>query len=218
MPHSANPSRPTLRRPQRARLLVRAALCAAACLCTPQVRAQAPSQRPLDLGFTYSQQSSKFVGSSPSDDFTLRGATIDAGIGLWHGLGVALAANGLAATNLRSSIDIHQISLMAGPRYTYDVGHITPTAWNRHLGVFVDGKVGYTFATTGLYPSGPTTLAGNAAAITYSGGGGVNLTLYHRFDVRVAQVEYVQTHLPNGSTNQQNNLRFSAGVNFHLGF
>ena len=213
MSYRANPARPTAMR-----LLVCAALCAVAGLCVPLAHAQLPSQRPIDLGFTYSQERSKFVGYSPSDDFTLHGATVDAGIGIWHGLGVALAGNGLAATNLRNSIDIHQISLMAGPRYTYNFGHITPTAWNRHFGVFVDGKAGYTFATSGLFPSGTNGLTSNAAGLTYSGGGGINLTVYHRFDFRVAQLEYVQTHLPNGGSNQQNNLRFSTGINFHFGY
>jgi hypothetical protein len=210
MPFRANPTRLTAMR-----LLVCAALCVTAAHAqTPTM----PSQRPIDLGFTSVQERSKFVGYSPSDDFTLRGATVDAGVGLWRGLGIAFAGNGLAATNLRNSIDIHQISLMAGPRYTYNFGHITPTAWNRHFGVFVDGKAGYTFATSGLYPTGPTGLASSAAALAYSGGGGINVTVYHRFDIRVAQVDYVQTHLPNGGTNQQNNLRFSAGINFHLGY
>jgi len=209
MSHSANPTRHMV-----TRLLAGALLCAAASLATT---AHAQTQRPIDLGFTYVQERSKFVGYAASDDFTLRGATIDAGVGLWRGLGIAFAGNGLAASNLRTSIDIHQISMLAGPRYTYNFGHITPTAWNRHLGIFADGKAGYTFATSGLYPSS-TGLTSSAAGLTYSGGAGVNVTLYHRFDFRVAQVDYVQTHLPNGGTNQQNNLRFSAGINFHLGY
>ena len=54
--------------------------------------------------------------------------------------------------NLRGSLDVEQISLMAGPRYTWNWGHITPTASNRKGGVFVEGKAGYVIAISGAYP------------------------------------------------------------------
>jgi hypothetical protein len=189
-------------------LLIVLALAASA----PALRAQ----RPIDLGLTYSQERTKFVGTSANDYFRLRGATVDLGVGLAHGLGVAFAGTGLAATNLRQSIDIHQAALMVGPRYTYNYGHITPTAWDRHVGSFIDAKVGYTFATSGLFPISGDALTNHASGLTYTGGGGFNFNIYHRLDLRV-QADYVQTHLPNGGTNQQNNLRFSGGVNFHFG-
>jgi len=224
MPHSANPIRTAAKQPAAAQRIARAA-AALLLLCAPVVLSliagicapSAHAQRPIDLGFTYSQERTKFVGTSTNDFFRLRGATVDVGYGLWHGLGIALAANGLSATNQRESIDVHQASFLVGPRYTYNYGHITPSAWNRHVGTFVEAKVGYTFATSGLFPISGTTLTNHAAALTYSGGGGINLHIYHRFDIRALQVDYVQSHLPNGGTNQQNNLRFSAGINFHLG-
>jgi len=51
----------------------------------------------------------------------------------------------------RTSTSITSSSFV-GPRYTYNLGHITPTRWGRRGGVFVEGKVGYTFATSGIYP------------------------------------------------------------------
>ncbi len=176
----------------------------------------AHAQRPIDLGFVYSQERSKFVGTSSNDFFRLRGATIDVGVGVAHGFGVAFAANGLSATNLRQSIDIHQGAFLVGPRYTFNQGHITPTIWGRRLGIFVDGKVGYTIAASGLFPISGNALTNHASALTYTGGGGMNFNVYHRVDLRI-QGDYVQTHLPNGGTNQQNNLRFSGGLNFHFG-
>jgi hypothetical protein len=177
----------------------------------------ASAQRPIDLGFSYSQEQTKFVGSSSSDFFRLRGATIDLGYTLHRSFGVVVAADGLSVTNLRQSIDIHEASFLAGPRFTYNYGHITPTAWNRHLGMFADAKIGYTIATSGLYPISNTTLTNHASALTWTFGGGLNLHFYHRLDLRLPEIDYVQTHLPNGGSNQQNNLRVSAGVNFHFG-
>jgi hypothetical protein len=198
----------------------RAALCLGLAILLGAASAKptpAQAQRPVDLGFVYAQERTKFVGSSSNDFFRLRGATIDVGYGLARNFGVAFAANGLAATNLRQSIDIHQASFMVGPRYTVNYGHITPTAWNRHAGLFVDAKFGHTFATSGLYPISNTAVTNHASGLTYSFGGGVNLHVYHRFDLRPLQVDYVQTHLPNGGSNQQNNIRISSGVNFHFG-
>jgi hypothetical protein len=228
MRHTATPIRHTATR-RTAKAIQPVALS-----CTPAVRARrwwlpaalavcagvllpvARAQRPIDLGFTYTQERSKFVGTSDTDFFRLRGATIDVGVGVAHKLGIAFAANGLAATNLRQSIDIHQASFLAGPRFTYNYGHITPSAWGRTVGTFIDAKVGYTFATSGLFPISGNALTNHAAALTYTGGGGVNFNVYHRMDLRI-QADYVQTHLPNGGTNQQNNLRFSGGLNFHFG-
>jgi hypothetical protein len=176
----------------------------------------ARAQKPLDLGFTYTQERTKFVGASPSDYFRLRGASINVGYSLWHNLGVFADATGLATTNQRNVIDIHQASFVFGPRYTYNVGHITPTAWGRKSGIFFEGGVGYTVATSGYYPVGGA-LSDHSSALTYQAGGGINLHIYHRLDLRLIEADIVQTKLPNGGSNTQNNIRYATGINFHLG-
>jgi hypothetical protein len=176
----------------------------------------ARAQKPLDLGFTYTQERTKFVGSSTNDFFRLRGGSINAGYSLWHGLGIFGDATGLAATNQRNVIDIHQATFVVGPRYTYNYGHITPTAWGRHSGIFFEAGVGYTIATSGYYPVGGV-LSDHSSALTYQAGGGINLHLYHRLDLRLIEADIVQTKLPNGGTNTQNNIRYGTGINFHLG-
>jgi hypothetical protein len=170
----------------------------------------------VDFGMVYTQERSKFVGSSPNDYFYLRGATLDLGYSLWHGIGVTGSATGLAGTNLQTNIDIHHVEMLGGVRYTHNLGHITPTVWARKGGIFLQAKGGYTFATSGLYPVNGV-VATSASALTYVGGGGINFHVYERFDVRLAEVDYVISHLPNGGTNQQNTLRFGAGLNFHFG-
>lgn len=178
--------------------------------------AYAQMPRSSDFGMTYTQERSKFVGSADSEYFYLRGATLDYNMQLWHGLGVAASGTGLAGTNLQTNIDIHHIQALVGPRYTYNLGHITPTAWNRKGGFFVEAKVGYTFATKGLYPVNGIVLP-TASSLTYQGGAGINFHIYHRFDLRLIEADYVITKLPNGGTNQQNTLRFASGLNFHFG-
>lgn len=178
--------------------------------------ARAQSAIPADLGFSFQQERTKFVGSGTDPYFMLRGAKVDLGYSLVRGLGVAVSASGMSTVNLRGALDVEQIALMAGPRYTWNWGHITPTATNRKGGIFVEGKVGYVIAISGAYPVNGTELD-HASALAYLGGAGVNLHLYDRFDLRPIGVEYVRNQLPNGGTNIQNSLRLTTGINFHFG-
>ena len=181
---------------------------------TPRVHAQS-EHSPADLGMTFTQQRSKFLGSASTDFFYLRGATVDYGTDLYHGFGPTFSVNGLAVTNLRHQIDIHQASFMGGLRYTYSRGHITPTIWNRRGSIFAEAQTGYVLATAGYYPVGGK-IVSNASNITYSLGGGINYNIYHAFELRLMS-HYVITDLPNGGTNQQKNIQGSLGVNWHFG-
>lgn len=167
---------------------------------------------------TFTQQRSKFVGSSSTDYFYLRGATVDYSTALWHGIGPVVAFNGMAVTNLRQQIDIHQVSFLGGARYSYSKGHISPTIWNRRGSIFVESLYGITLATSGYYPdTNAGTLKSNATGFTYALGGGINYNLYHAFELRLMS-HYFVTDLPNGGTNQQKNIQVSAGVNWHFGY
>jgi hypothetical protein len=177
----------------------------------------ARAQRSGDFSMTYTQEAARFVGNSPNPYFYLRGATVEFAYDFWKGVGVSVGGTGLAATNLRGAIDIHQVSFLFGPRYTYNIGHISPTTWNRKGSVFVEGKFGYTFATAGQYPTHGV-LTSNGSSIDEELGGGLNLHVYHRFDLRVIEADFVRTQLPNGVANTQNNFRIATGINFHMGY
>jgi len=215
MHHRTRAPRTTPRTLSRSLRLAATAAFAVALLPHPQASAQFAG-RTADFGMSYIQERTKFVGSSGSDYFYLRGAKIDYTVDLWKGLGASITGAGLSATNERGSIDVENIQFLVGPRYTYNLGHITDTAWNRHGGVFIEGKVGYTLAPSGLFPSNGVVQT-HASSLTYSGGGGINLTVYHRFDLRLIEVGLVRTQLPNGGSNIQNNLWAGSGINFHFG-
>ena len=174
------------------------------------------SQIPADLGVSFLQERTKFVGSGTDTYFMLRGAKVDFAYSLAKSIGLVVSGTGLSTVNLRGSLDVEQISFMAGPRYTWNWGHITPTASNRKGGLFVEGKVGYVIAISGSYPVDGRILS-NASSLTYLGGAGVNLHVYDRFDLRPIELEYVRSQLPNGGTNVQNSLRLGSGINFHFG-
>lgn len=174
------------------------------------------SQRSTDFSLSYTQERAAFVGAAADRYFYLRGATADVGYTFFRGIGLAVSGTGLAATNLRGSIDIHHVQALVGPRYTYNWGHITNTHTSRKGSAFVDGKIGYTLATAGQYPYDDV-LDQRASSLTYQGGGGLNLHMYHRFDLRLIEIHYVRTQLPNGGSNTQNTLRLASGINFHFG-
>jgi hypothetical protein len=172
--------------------------------------------RPMDFGMSYVQERSKFVGPYSYDYFMLRGAKIDYTVDLWRGIGVSATGAGLAATNLRGSIDIQHIQFLVGPRYTWNLGRNTDTLWGRRGGIFVEAKVGYTLAPSGLYPNDGTVKT-SSSGLTYMGSAGINVTIYHRFDLRLLEGGYVQTKLDNGGTNVQNTVFVGSGINAHFG-
>lgn len=198
-------------------LLSRALLCVLGCGLLPTASAHAQeSAVPADLGFSFLQERTKFVGSGTDRYFMMRGAKVDFAYELAKGIGLAVSGTGLSTVNLRGTLDVEQIAMMAGPRYTWNWGHITPTAVNRKGGVYVEGKAGYVIAISGAYPVNGAVMD-HASALTYMGGAGVNLHVYDRFDLRPLELEYVRNQLPNGGTNVQNSLRLGAGINFHFG-
>lgn len=205
-------TRPAMAR-GRARMLLALAVLAVA--SGGRARAQ-QTQIPADLGVTYLQERTKFVGSGTNPYFMLRGAKVDFAYSLGRGAGLVISGSGLSTVNLRGSLDVEQISFMAGPRYTWNFGHITPTASSRKGGLFVEGKAGYVIATSGAYPINGL-IFDHASALSYLGGAGVNVHVYDRFELRAIELEYVRNQLPNGGTNVQNSLRLSTGINFHFG-
>lgn len=206
------PASHTARRRLRGLLLL-AAVLALALLAARRANAQASG----DFSITYVQDAARFVGNQPSTFFYLRGASAEIAYAPWKGLGFVAGGTGNAGTNLRGAVDIHTVTFFVGPRYTYNLGHISPTAWNRKGSIFVQGKVGYAFATSGQYPVNGV-LTSNASSLDLEAGGGINFHIYHRFDYRLVEADLVHTRFPNGAENVQNSLRFGTGINFHIGY
>lgn len=50
----------------------------------------------------------------------------------------------------------------------------------------------------------------------FAGGGGLNFKLTHHLDFRVAEAQYLVTHIPNGVNDRQNQLRLTSGLNYHF--
>jgi hypothetical protein len=179
--------------------------------------ARAHAQASGDFSMMYIEDAARFVGNQPNTFFYLRGASVEMAYAPWKGIGFVAGGTGNAATNLRATVDIHTVSFFVGPRYTDNMGHISPTAWNRKGSIYVQGKFGYTFATSGQYPVNGV-LTNNASSMDLEAGGGINFHIYHRFDYRVVEMDLIHTRLHDGAAIVQKSLRFATGINFHLGY
>lgn len=92
---------------------------------------------------------------------------------------------------------------MGGGRYTY--------RW-KNFAFFGQGM----FGKAKTHISIPTALIGgeSASAFAYGGGGGISYDWTQHFAIRVAQVDYIHANL---FETPINNIRFSAGITYHIG-
>ncbi len=56
----------------------------------------------------------------------------------------------------------------------------------------------------------------SANSFAFTAGGGLDYAVSRHFAVRVVQIDYLKTYLPNNATNEQNNLRIGAGIVFRM--
>ena len=147
--------------------------------------------------------------------FWLQGGGADAALTLWKGFGIAASVTGGVVSNYAPGVDFSEVSYLGGLRYTYTFRTHAPGVLRRpRLQVFGDGLFGSAHAFSGAFPSGTVTNV-TANSFALQTGGGINLFFSRRFAVRLLQVDYVRTQLPNGYDNTQNDLRLGFGVSYH---
>ena len=59
--------------------------------------------------------------------------------------------------------------------------------------------------------------ASPANAFAMAVGGGLDVRVNHAFSVRLFEADYYLTHFQNGVNSEENNLRLTFGVVFHVG-
>lgn len=197
-------------------ILLGACILAGAAACAQQVQTPTkPASVSADLALTYSLERAELA---PGDCacFWLQGGGADAAITFSRGFGFAAALNGDHASNLAPGVDVNRIAFMAGPRYARRIHTwIVNSQQERSLQFFGEGLFGVTHAFDGVYPaSSGVTSSANAFAI--QAGGGFNLLLSKSFGLRLLQVDYARTTLPNNASNTQNDLRLAFGITWHF--
>ncbi len=171
---------------------------------------------PIDVAATVTTERTKTVGGD-CGCFWLQGGTAEANIHLFHNFSAAVALTGSHAGNIIRGLDVTQIAVMAGPRYTYGTSRWTNRVFGerRRTNIFGEVLFGGVHAIDGMYPSS-TTLKTNATAFSFQAGGGLNISLARGFGVRAIELDYLRTSLPNGTTDSQHDLRLAFGITYRL--
>ena len=179
-------------------LLVGALLCAAL---------TASAQSKIDASVSYELQRS----NGPAGDcgcFNLQGGRVDASYLVLERVTIVGEISGAHASNITGSgLDLSLLTYMAGPRYSIRMKYgLKPFAQ------FLAGGV-HGFDSTFPHPTGASSSANSFAFTT---GGGLDYALSRHILVRVVQVDYLKTYLPNNANGEQNSLRVGAGIVFRM--
>jgi len=172
---------------------------------------------PIDITATYTAEHAKISPSGDCGCFWLQGGSGEANVYLYRGLSVAGELTGSHVGNVTPGVDISEVAVMGGPRYTFGTSRWTDRIFgSRHrTSLFGEALFGGVHAFDGVYPSS-TGLKTTASAFSMQVGGGFNIRLARNFALRAFEVDYVRTSLPNGTTDSQHDLRLAAGISYQI--
>ena len=199
------------------------ALLAGACML---VGAAAWAQQPqaatketpasFDLAVTYAPERAQLVPGN-CGCFWMQGASAEAAVSWRKGFGLVASVFGGQAAAVAPGVDVNKIMFLGGERYT---GKLRTwhegTPQERKLQFFGEWLFGDVHAFNGVFPASGG-VKSSADAFAMQMGGGLNMSLYKRLGVRLVQVDYVKTTLPNNATNAQDDLRLATGLTFRIG-
>ena len=171
-------------------------------------RAQSPPSRdattiPVSVRFVATQ-----AHETPGNaSFFLTGGAADAAVPILPRLSVAVEVAGATIAQVPgTSRGLSTITLLAGPRFTQPMRHVSFSA-QALFGVVRGFDADFTSGTHH---------ADTSTAFAFAAGGFLNVPLTHSLALRAVQIDYLQTRLPNGADQQQGNLRLGAGVVFYI--
>jgi hypothetical protein len=167
----------------------------------------------FDLGLTYTYKLAKITWTT-GPFFGLQGGSVD-GVYWMTGqrkLGVAFDLSGEAASDIKPGVNLDQISIVAGPRYTL----WRAKSSTHKADVYGQALVGYVHAFNSIFPVGASSISSTANGFALQAGGGVNLPLNRTVGLRLFEADYIYTRLTNGADNYQGDVRLSTGLTVHF--
>jgi len=185
----------------------------AALLCMALSSAAQTQLLPNSAGLRYSEQ----ISNGPTGScgcFTLQGVAADASwklLQLPRGVALDLAGDfGLEDTSKihDSGYGLTLATYTAGPRITFKAPSSRP---------FVQALFGLAHGFDSEFPSGGNNLKTSANSFALDLSAGLDYPVNPHLSLRVVQVDYLRTALPNNSNNWQNNLRIGAGITLRFG-
>jgi hypothetical protein len=161
----------------------------------------------LDLGISYTAEHS--LKANTSQSFWMQGGSMEFGVELRHGWGIAADISGEHAASVGAGgVPFSEVTETFGPRYRWHS--------KKKLSVYGEGLFGEADGFDSVFPTsrGAQTSV-NTLAVQV--GGGVDYQLSPRFSVRAIEASWVHTQFPNSTDNDQNNIRLGAGVVLRFG-
>jgi hypothetical protein len=192
-------------------LLAAAALAAAALAMTLTAGAQQRRVATADVAATFSFEHAQ-VAQTNGNRFWLKGGSFDAAVTFSHGFGLAANLTGEHTTNIQNGVGLGKIAFMAGPRYSFDAMRGKP----HHPQLFAEWLFGGVHAFDSAFP-GTSATSATASSFSTQAGGGVNVAFAKGLGIRLFEIDYVHTSLPNNAANSQNDLRLAAGATYRFG-
>jgi hypothetical protein len=169
-----------------------------------------------DVAATYAPERTQ-ISVSPNDGFWLQGGGVEAAVNFQRGLGLVASVSGGHASNVTPGVDVNKVVVLGGERYTHTVWRPRKgPARDRHLELFGQWLFGSVHGFGGVYPASGG-VKSSATAFAMQAGGGMNLALSRHFGLRLLDVEFLQTALPNNGSITQNDLRLATGITVHFG-
>jgi outer membrane immunogenic protein len=160
----------------------------------------------VSLGYSYLHSNAPPGGCGC---FSMNGLSGGFDASLSHGVSVVADIGGYFQGNVdNSGRSLRVETFMFGPRYS-------SPHWAKWT-PFAQALFGGALGSGTLYGTSAST-SGSASGFAMSAGGGLDWNVHPLFSIRLFQAEYLMTRLPNGVNNNQNNLRVTAGVVFHVG-
>jgi hypothetical protein len=154
----------------------------------------------------------RFVATQAHDtagtaSFFLTGGAADAAVPLLPRFSAAVEIAGTTTSRVPgTSRGLSTITLLAGPRFTQPM---------RHISLSAQALFGAVHGFDADFTTG-TNHADTSTASAFAVGGFIDVPLTRTLTVRAVQIDYLQTQLPNGTDNRQGNLRVGAGLVFNI--
>lgn len=160
-----------------------------------------------DVAVTFVSQYA--LKASSTERFWLDGGSIELGVNVWRGWGVAANVTGSHADSIGSSgVPLSLVTTTFGPRYRWHEG--------RRISIYGQGLVGEANAFHTLIPGASGSQSGGNGLATQVGGG-VDLRLFHCFSIRVVDGGWLRSQVSNGTGDVQNTVRLASGLVIRFG-
>lgn len=167
----------------------------------------------VSLGYTYLRANAP---PGQCGCFNINGLSGEFATGLGHGFSLVADLGGDHQSNVNGSgQSLWLVNYLFGPRLSYRRSR----RWTPFAQILVGGAhgSGTLYGAIVTSSSGTSSTSGSANGFALSTGGGLDWNATKHFSVRLFQLEYLNTRLPNSVNGIQNNLRFTAGAVFLFG-